>query len=83
MVHNFISDSESEDLIKKAGAKLKRSSVASEKQDQTYEYDEKRLSEQAWVDEKMSLSAKHITARLDEFLDVEATSKIHSESYQG
>ena len=83
MVHDFISDTEGEDLISKAESKLRRSSVASDKHGKLHEFDEKRLSEQEWLDEKTSVGAKRITARLDEFLDVSATSKVHSESYQG
>ena len=83
MVHEFITNSEGEDLISKASSKLKRSFVASYKHNETYEIDEKRLSEQTWIDEKISAGAKRITERLDGFLEVEATSKIHSESYQG
>ena len=83
MVHDFITNSEGEDLISKAASKLKRSFVASNKHNETYKIDEKRLSEQAWLDEKISVGAKRITERLDGFLDVEAFSKIHSESYQG
>ena len=45
--------------------------------------DDSRVSEQTWLNEQMSSAAKRITARLDGFLDVEATSTAHSELYQG
>ena len=83
MVHSFISNTEGEDLISNAESKLKRSSVGSDDHGKLHEFDEKRLSEQTWLDERTSVGAKRITARLDNFLDVAATSKVHSESYQG
>ena len=45
--------------------------------------DDNRVSEQTWLNEEMSDAAKRITARLDGYLDVEATSTAHSELYQG
>ena len=83
MIHNFVTNSESDDLIANAQDRIMRSSVAANKKDMLDKIDERRLSEQAWVTEEMSLAAKRITLRLDAFLDVEATSTIHSESYQG
>ena len=82
-MHNFITNSESEQLISKAGPKLRRSSIVTLNKGNSSKFDESRTSEQTWFNEDMSGAAKRITARLDGFLDVEATSTTHSELYQG
>ena len=83
VMHNFITNSESEQLISKAGPKLRRSSIVTLNKGNSSKFDESRTSEQTWFNEDMSGAAKRITARLDGFLDVEATSTTHSELYQG
>ena len=83
VMHNFITNSETEELITKAGPKLKRSFVVSSKFSNSTMGDDNRVSEQTWLNEEMSDAAKRITARLDGYLDVEATSTAHSELYQG
>ena len=83
VIHNFITNLEVEELISKAKKNLKRSAVAAYNKDILKEFDERRSSQQAWINEKMSGAAKNITKRLDEFLDVEAASELHSEPYQG
>ena len=83
VIHNFITNWEIEESIEKAKNNLKRSAVAAYNKDILDEFDDRRSSQQAWITEEMSGAAKSITTRLDEFLDIEATSKIHSESYQG
>ena len=82
-MHNFITNSETEELISKAGPKLRRSAVVTSKNANSSTTDESRISEQTWLNEDMSKAAKRITARLDGYLDVEATSTAHSELYQG
>ena len=83
VMHNFITNSESDELISKAGPKLRRSSIVTNNKGNSSAFDESRTSEQAWLNEEMSGAAKRVTARLDGFLDVEATSTEHSELYQG
>ena len=83
VMHNFITNSETEELITKAGPKLKRSFVVSSKFSNSTMGDDNRVSEQTWLNEEMSDATKRITARLDGYLDVEATSTAHSELYQG
>ena len=83
VIHNFINNLEVEELISKAKKNLKRSAVAAYNKGILKEFDERRSSQQAWINEKMSGAAKNITKRLDEFLDVEAVSELHSEPYQG
>ena len=82
-MHNFITNSETNELITKAGPKLKRSFMVSAKTSNSSLGDDNRVSEQTWLNEDMSAAAKRITGRLDGFLDVEATSTKHSELYQG
>ena len=83
VMHNFITNSETKEIILKAGPKLKRSFMVSSKAKNGSHSDDSRVSEQTWLNEQMSSAAKRITARLDGFLDVEATSTAHSELYQG
>ena len=83
VMHNFITNSESEQLISKAGPKLRRSGIVTANKGNSSGFDESRTSEQTWLNEEMSGAAKRITARLDGYLDVEATSTAHSELYQG
>jgi len=82
VMHNFITNSESEQLISKAGPKLRRSGIVTANKGNSSGFDESRTSEQTWLNEEMSGAAKRITARLDGYLDVEATSTAHSELYQ-
>ena len=82
-MHNFITNSETEELISKAGPKLKRSFVITAKTSNSSMGDDSRVSEQTWLNEEMSPAAKRLTERLDGFLDVNAYSTTHSELYQG
>jgi len=82
VMHNFITNGETAELISKAGPKLKRSFMVSSKTSNSSLGDDNRVSEQTWFNEDMSGAAKRITGRLDGFLDVEATSTTHSELYQ-
>ena len=65
VMHNFITNSETEELITKAGPKLKRSFVVASKFSNSTMGDDNRVSEQTWLNEEMSDAAKRITARLD------------------
>ena len=82
-MHNFITNSETEEMIVAAGPKLKRSFMVSSKTANSSHGGDDRVSETTWLNEDMSEAAKRVTARLDGFLDVEATSTLHSELYQG
>lgn len=82
-MHNFITNSETEELISKAGPKLKRSFVITAKTSNSSMGDDNRVSEQTWFNEEMSPAAKRLTERLDGYLDVNALSTTHSELYQG
>ncbi len=44
--------------------------------------DDRRVSEQTWMVEANTSAAARLTKRIDTFLDLEATSEVHSESYQ-
>ena len=82
-MHNFITESEAEEIIDKSGPALKRSLMWLSKEKGTTTVDDSRVSEQMWLHEEMSIAAKRITSRLDGFLDVKAKSKSHSEPFQG
>lgn len=83
IMHQFISNGESEEIIKKTGPSLKRSLTWVSKEEGVLGVSDSRVSEQMWLHEGMSIAAQRITSRLDGFLDVKAKSKSHSEAYQG
>ena len=81
MVHDFIRPSEIKNMIDVASPKLKRSQMVGSKVNGSMS--DYRVSEQTWINEEMSpLGAGKLTQRIDDFLDLKATSTIDSELYQ-
>ena len=83
VMHNFITNSETKELIAKAAPKIKRSFMVTSKTANSSYGSNERVSEQTWLNEEMSNAARRLTERLDLFLDVNAESTKHSELYQG
>ncbi len=80
VLHDFITDSESAEIIKHASPNLKRSAMVGKAMNGSI--DDRRVSEQTWMIEDEVPAARRLTHRLDTFLDLEATSHNHSEAYQ-
>lgn len=80
LLHEFITDSECDGLVKTAAPKLKRSQMVGSKVNGTL--DDRRVSEQTWVHEDDSADAERVSKRMDHFLDLETRSTNHSELFQ-
>ena len=80
VIHNFITDSETKEMIATASPRLRRSQMVGKTMNATH--DDRRVSAQSWVNEKDCNAAQRLTTRLDYFLDVSATSARDSELYQ-
>ncbi len=79
VLHEFITPSESKEIVDFASPKLMRSSMVGKSLNGSI--DDRRVSEQTWMTEELE-AAQRLTNRIDQFLDFEATSNEHSESYQ-
>jgi len=81
IVHEFITESEIHEFIKIAAPKLKRSSMVGKSYNgSSSDY---RVSEQTWINEQMSpMGPGKVTARIEDYLDLMATSTRDSELYQ-
>ncbi|TRY78772.1 hypothetical protein TCAL_01746 [Tigriopus californicus] len=80
VLHEFITPSESEEIISKSTPKLKRSQMVGQRLNGTL--DDRRVSEQTWLTEKDANATMRLTHRIDTFLDLESGSTNHSELYQ-
>lgn len=80
VLHEFITPSESEEIISKSIPKLKRSQMVGNRLNGTL--DDRRVSEQTWLTEKDANATMRLTYRIDTFLDLESGSTNHSELYQ-
>ena len=81
MVHDFIQPSEIKHMIDVASPKLKRSQMVGSKVNGSMS--DYRVSEQTWINEDMSpQGAGKLSQRIDNFLDLKATSTIDAELYQ-
>lgn len=80
VMHEFITDSETDEMIAKASPKLKRSQMVGKALNGTL--DDRRVSEQTWLNETDAEATARITRRLDYYLDLETMSTNHSELYQ-
>lgn len=80
VVHEFITDGETEEIIATASPKLQRSQMVGKALNGTL--DDRRVSEQTWLTEEDTEATARITRRLDYFMDLETKSTNHSELYQ-
>lgn len=80
VMHDFITDAETQAYIAEASPRLKRSQMVGKAMNGTL--DDRRVSEQTWLEESESEAARRLTERIDNFLDLEATSTKSSELYQ-
>ena len=80
ILYDFITDGEAKEYIEMAGPQLKRSLMVGKGLNGTL--DDRRVSEQAWLNETEAESVARVTKRIDYFLDLEADSSNHSEQYQ-
>ena len=76
-----LQESEIKDMLKTATPKLRRSMTGGSRGNGT-DTNDSRVSNTAWLTETQSTGAKSLTRRIDGFLDLEATSMSHAESYQ-
>ena len=79
-MHDFIMPSEAADIVAFASPNLMRSAMVGKGLNGSI--DDRRVSEQTWMTEDKVEAAARLTKRIDTFLDFEATSEKHSESYQ-
>jgi len=83
VLHEFITPSEINEFIKTASPKLKRSSMLGKGINGNGSMTDYRISEQTWLTEKMApLGPGKVTARIEDYLDLMATSTRDSELYQ-
>ena len=80
VIHDFITDGETQQMIEKASPKLKRSQMVGKALNGTL--DDRRVSEQTWLTEDDTEATARITKRLDYYMDLEVKSTNHSELYQ-
>jgi prolyl 4-hydroxylase len=80
LLHDFITNGESDELKATAAPKLKRSQMVGNKINGTL--DDRRVSETTWLHEDDSEAAERISKRMDYFLDLETRSTNHSELFQ-
>ena len=79
VIHDFITLTETKEIVQFASPKLIRSAMVGKSMNGSI--DDNRVSEQSWMTEKV-IAARRLTRRIDQFLDMEATSDVHSEAYQ-
>jgi len=80
VVHEFITESEADAIVKRAAPDLKRSQMVGKSMNGSL--DDRRVSEQTWLSEETSPEAARLTVRIDDYLDLESGSGNHSEFYQ-
>jgi len=80
IIHNFITDSETNEIIKRASPQLRRSEMVGKQGNGTA--DDRRVSEQAWLNETDTVALATLTNRIDHFLNLNATSSQDAELYQ-
>jgi len=81
VVHDFITNGEIKEFIKVASPKLKRSQMVGNKYNGSLS--DYRVSEQTWINEQMAPNGPgKLTTRIENFLDLMATSTRDSELYQ-
>jgi len=80
LIHNFIFDSEAEEIKTTAAPKMRRSEMVGKMGNGTS--DDRRVSEQAWLNETDANALNSITHRIDMFLNLNATSVQDAELYQ-
>jgi len=80
IIHNFILDSEADEIVTRSTPDLRRSEMVGKKGNGTM--DDRRVSEQAWLNETDTAALGRITNRIDHFLNLNATSTQDAELYQ-
>merc|ERR1740137_359492 len=80
VIHNFILDSEAEEIITRGSPDLRRSEMVGKQGNGTM--DDRRVSEQAWLNETDTPALATLTNRIDHFLNLNSTSSQDAELYQ-
>merc|ERR1719228_3232344 len=80
VIHNFILDSEADEIIARSIPDLRWSEMVGKRGNGTM--DDRRVSEQAWLNETDTAALATITNRIDHFLNLNATSSQDAELYQ-
>ncbi|CAB4062470.1 P4HA [Lepeophtheirus salmonis] len=80
IIHDFISDEITKEFINSASPNLKRSAMRGFKNG-TNAVDDRRVSEQSWINEEVP-AARKLTDQINDYLNLLVDSSIHSELYQ-